>query len=227
MDDYGRTTNDARLATILAGGQEQSRLAGLSHQQASFGNAANQQMYQNQNTATGANNSLQDQLTNTQLSQFNAANQQRQQALTERFAERNQPINEISGLLSGAQVTNPQWAGSNMPNIPTVDYAGLVQQKYANDVGAYNQKMQGMNNIGSAIGGLFGLSDRRAKKDIKKVGKANGHNVYDFHYKGDDPKSPLRRGLIAQEVRKKQPDAVRKTPQGLLEVNYTKALGSE
>ncbi|MGR6743517.1 hypothetical protein, partial [Aeromonas veronii] len=27
MDDYGRSANDARLAAVLAGGQEQSRLA--------------------------------------------------------------------------------------------------------------------------------------------------------------------------------------------------------
>lgn len=224
MDDYGRTSNDARTSTLLAAGQEQSRLAGLSRDQATFGNSSLQQMFQNKNTTTGANNQLQDQLTNAQLAQFNAANTQRQQALSEKFAERNQPINEITSLLSGAQVTNPQWASANMPTLPNVDYAGLVQQKYSNDMAAYQQKNALFNNIGSGIGSLFKLSDKRAKKDIEKVGRANGHNVYQYHYKGEPEDAPLRLGLLAQEVKKKQPSAVRRTPSGLLAVNYSKAL---
>lgn len=230
MDDYGRTSNDARTSTLLAAGQEQSRLAGLSRDQATFGNTSLQQMFQNKNTTTGANNSLQDQLTNAQLAQFNAANQQRQLATSEKFAERNQPLNEISGLLSGSQISMPQFGASNMPSIPTVDYAGLVNQKYQSDVNAYNQKMGMTNGI---VGGLFGLgakaiaaSDERVKKDIQKVGKANGHNLYMYHYKGEPDDAPKRLGLLAQEVKKKKPSAVVEMPGGLLAVDYGKALGA-
>ncbi|MEP7452821.1 tail fiber domain-containing protein [Phyllobacterium sp. SB3] len=260
MDERARATNDARMTTVLAGGQEQSRLANLARDQAlfqntaqqqgfdqnlssaTFGNTGKQQMFTNQNTVTGQNNQLQDQKTNAQLAQFNAANQQRQQALSEKFAERNQPINEVSSLLSGSQVTNPQWASSNMPTLPTVDYAGLVQQKYQNDMGAYQQSNGLLNNIGSGIGSilglgsgsiggkLFGLSDERAKKDVKKVGKTagkNGHDLYAYRYIDEPQDAPIRIGLLAQKVEKKQPGAVKKTRSGLLAVDYGKALGGK
>lgn len=232
MDERARATNDARVATILAGGQEQSRMAGLSKDQATFGNTSKQQMFTNSNSVTGQNNQLQDQMTNAQLAQFNAANTQRQQAISEKFAERNQPLNEISGLLSGSQITMPQFAaGTNQPSLPTVDYAGLVQQKYSNDMGAYQQQMSQANGL---LGGLFGLggkliglSDERAKKDIDKVGKTeDGMNLYTYRYKGEPEEAPIRLGLMAQDVKKKKPSAVKKLQSGLLAVDYGKALGA-
>lgn len=71
----------------------------------------------------------------------------RGQAFNELVARRNQPINEITALLSGSQVSQPTAAPTNMPQIPTVDYAGLVQDNY-------NQRMQQSNQL---LGGLFGL----------------------------------------------------------------------
>lgn len=209
----------------------QAQQYGQNMQDASFGNTAKQQMYQNQNTATSGNNALQDQLTNAQLAQFNAANTQRQQALNERYEERARPINEISALMSGAQVSKPQFGGSQIQGIPTVDYAGLVQQKYANDVGAYNTALQQSNGflggLASLITAPFKLSDERAKTDIEKVGRANGLNLYEYRYIDEPDDAPKRLGLLAQEVKKKKPSAVKKTPSGLLAVNYEKALGGK
>jgi hypothetical protein len=45
MDESNRQANDARMQTILAGGQEQSRLAGLDFQQFGLENQAQQQAY--------------------------------------------------------------------------------------------------------------------------------------------------------------------------------------
>lgn len=203
-------------------------------QDASFGNTAKQQMYQNQNTATGANNALQDQLLNAQLAQFNAANTQRQQALNERYEERARPINEIGALMSGGQVSKPQFGGQSIQGIPTVDYAGLVQQKYANDVGAYNTALQQSNGLLGGLGSIFAkalpagfLSDERAKKDIEKVGKAKGLDLYLYNYRDEPEGSPKHLGLLAQQVRKKKPQAVSKRPDGLLQVDYGKALGGK
>ena len=68
--------------------------------------------------------------------------------------------------------------------------------------------------MGSA--GLLALSDKRLKRDIKKVGKLNGFNLYRFKYLWDDV---MRLGFIAQEVEKKRPDAVVKV--GMFKaVNY-------
>ncbi|MCA1403696.1 tail fiber domain-containing protein [Ensifer sp. IC3342] len=255
IDEANRSSTDARLGAILSAGQEQSRLAGLANQAATFqnsaqqqqfsqnqaqqqannaaqqqkysqglasaqfGNDALQQTYQNQNTATAANNALADQNFNAQQAKFNLQNQARAQYLNEQYAQRNQPINEIIGLMSGAQVNSPQFVSTQSNPMPTVDYAGLVQQDYANKMGAYNAQQA---NMQSMFGGLLGfggqlasLSDKRAKKDIKKVG-----GLYEYRYKGEGKNAPKRIGVMAQEVEKVRPDAVVKGSDGLRRVNY-------
>lgn len=78
----------------------------------------------------------------------------RQQSISEILAQRNQPLNEISALMSGSQVSQPQWAQTAQSNIPTVDYAGLVQSNYQAQMQAY-QAAQASKQ--STLGGLFGL----------------------------------------------------------------------
>jgi hypothetical protein len=251
VDSATRQENDARFGAILNAGQEQSRLAGLSQQQAAFqnsaqnqayqqglasgqfantaqaqqfqqnlagaqfGNTANQQMYQNQASSTAANNSLQDQRFNAQQSINNAKNQERATWLNEQYALRNQPINEISALLSGAQVTNPQFVPTQGQSIPNVDYAGLVNQDYQNRLGAYQANQAGIGSVLGGLAGLFTLSDKNAKKDVKKVG-----GLYEYRYKGEPKNAPKRIGVMAQEVEKVRPNAVRKGKDGFKRVNY-------
>ncbi|MCS3741993.1 tail fiber domain-containing protein [Rhizobium sp. BK661] len=154
----------------------------------------------------------------------------RSQAVQEALTERNQPLNEITALLSGTQVGTPQFgAGTNQPTLPTVDYAGLVNQNYQNQLGAYNTQVAQRNNI---LGGLFGLgaafagnpalSDRRAKKDIKPVGKLMGHKLYEYSYKGKHDDGRKHIGVMAQEAERKRPDAVSTRPDGLKQVHYGK-----
>jgi hypothetical protein len=71
-----------------------------------------------------------------------------------------------------------------------------------------------------AAGGLAGLlSDMRAKKDIKRVGKTDGGTpIYSYKYKGGD--GPTMMGVLAQEVAERQPEAVARRPDGLLSVLY-------
>lgn len=154
----------------------------------------------------------------------------RNQAVQEALTERNQPINEIIGLMGGTQVGVPQFgAGTNQPTLPTVDYAGLVNENYNQKLGIYNQQMQARQGI---LGGLFGLggkliglSDKRAKTEIKPVGKLMGHKLYSYKYKaglGDDRRHI---GVMAQEAEKKRPDAVSRRPDGLRQVDYGKLFG--
>jgi hypothetical protein len=78
----------------------------------------------------------------------------RSQALNELLTERNQPLNEISALLSGSAVQQPQFASVPQSQLPTTDYAGLVNQNYQAQLGNWqNQQAQRQ----STIGGLFGL----------------------------------------------------------------------
>lgn len=146
------------------------------------------------------------------------------QAFQEAQAARNQPINEITALMSGGQVSQPQFQGANMPKIPTTDVAGLINENYNQKMGIYNSQMAQRQGI---MGGLFGLgsslimaSDRRVKKDVKKVGKLMGHNLYEYQYKGkfDDGKRHV--GVMAQEAERKQPDAVLTGSDGVKRVDY-------
>lgn len=230
MDDYGRTVNDARLATILGAGQEQSRLVGLERDRAmfendaqnqnynqllgraTFGNTATQTMNDNSYRATAGNNQNETARLNAELAKLNAQNAQRTQYVNEQFALRNQPINEITALMSGGQVSNPNFVNSNMPTIPTTDVAGLIQQDYANKT---NAAMAQYNASQGLFGGLLGLganaimaSDRRVKKDVKKVGRLGNQNVYEFRYKNEGKGARKTIGFMAQEVEAKNPDAV-------------------
>lgn len=232
LDTATRQENDARYGAILNAGQEQSRLAGLANQQATFqnsaqaqqyaqnannagfANTANQQMYQNQSSATAANNALQDQSFNAQQAKMNAQNAARATYLNEQYALRNQPINEISALLSGGQVTNPQFVPTQGQSMPTVDYAGLVNKKYENDLAAYTSNQGGIGSILGGLAGLFSKSDKTAKKDIKKVG-----GLYEYRYKDDPKGAPKRIGVMAQEVEKIRPGVVREFD-GVKHVNY-------
>lgn len=72
----------------------------------------------------------------------------RSQALQEAYAERAQPINEISSLMGGAQVTSPNFASTPTTSVAGTDYTGAVNN-------AYNQKVANANAIN---GGLFGLA---------------------------------------------------------------------
>lgn len=233
IDAATRQENDARYGAILNAGQEQSRLAGLAANQAtfqnsaqaqqysqnandaSFANSANQQMFSNQNSATAANNALKDQSFNAQQAQMNAQNAARSNYLNEQYAARNQPINEISALLSGGQVTNPSFVPTQGQSMPTVDYAGLVNQNYQNQMAQYQQSQANGGALLGGLAGLFSLSDKDAKKDIEKVG-----GLYSYRYKGEGKDAPKRIGVMAQEIEKVRPDAVRKGADGLRRVNY-------
>jgi hypothetical protein len=125
-------------------------------------------------------------------------------------------------------VSQPNYVNTNEPTIPTTDTAAIINSNFNQQLQNYQIQQQQNNQI---LGGLFGLgaagvykySDKRLKKNIKKIGKTDdGQNIYSYKYKGDDTPQI---GLMAQEVAKKRPEAVAVTPSGYLAVDYDKALG--
>jgi len=71
------------------------------------------------------------------------------------LSEVNNPINQITALLSGSQVTNPNVQMAQPQGAATTDVAGLINQNY-------NQRLQGWQQQQaqkqSLMGGLFGLA---------------------------------------------------------------------
>lgn len=153
--------------------------------------------------------------------------QGRGQSVQEILAQRNQPINEISALLTGSQVSQPNFVGTPQASVGAPDYTGLVAQNYNAQLNAWNAQNQQSNAM---MGGLFGLggtlgaaliSDRRLKTDIERIGTlANGLPVYSFRYIWG---GPVHIGLMAQDVENVHPDAVVDIG-GVKAVDYAKAV---
>lgn len=167
-----------------------------------------------------------DRAFNQDLTRYNAAESQRSRFLNEALTERNQPLNEISALLSQSQVAQPSFIPTQMPQIPTTDIAGMISEDYAQRNSNAQMKSQKQGQAaGSALAtiGMIAammMSDENMKTDIKKVGKVKGNNLYSYRYKGD-PRTQV--GFMAQEVQKKNPDAVARIGD-ILHVDYEKAL---
>jgi len=240
MGNFGQQSNDARMAAILASGQEQSRLADLARQSAGFTNNARQQGFAENMQSAGFGNAARQQgfqenlqAANfgnaAQLDQYNAGLSGRAQQMQEAFALDNQPVNKAMALASGTQVANPQFQAFNVNRIPTTDNAGIIQNYDQAQMQRWQAEEQGRQNL---FGGLMGMggkigaalpwatmfaSDERLKENIEKVGKLDGHSLYRYNYKGHDKEHI---GVMAQEVEKKRPDAVHKTAGGVRMVDY-------
>ena len=141
-------------------------------------------------------------------------------AVSEALAQRNQPLNEISALMSGSQVSNPATMGAApmaTPGVGGVDYSGLVGQKFAADTSAYQSKMGGLFGLGAA--GITAFSDERLKVNVRRIGQTDaGVPLYIYNYITGGP--PVI-GVMAQELAKTQPNAVVfDDPSGFLKVSY-------
>ena len=96
------------------------------------------------------------------------------QGFSQAQATRNQPINEITALLSGSQVSQPNYVNTPQQNIATTDYAGLINQDYQNRMGVYNSQMA---QRGAMMGGLFGIGSAIAGNPFMFAG-SGGHPLY-------------------------------------------------
>lgn len=90
----------------------------------------------------------------------------RGQAVQEQLTERNQPFQEIAALLSGTQMQQPNFIPTNMPQIPTTDYAGITmdaakmnQQNYWQQQAQKNQMIGGLFGLGSSLIGAYPFGD--------------------------------------------------------------------
>ena len=255
MDNYNRGINDQRLGITAQGGAEQKLQNDIAAQHAGFKNAAEQQQYQQlQGRGQFANaaetGNFQQALTRVQLQnaalaqqeqqqqdRFNAAQSQRAQTIAERYAQFNQPINAITALLSGSQVSNPSLINANTAKIPTTDTASIINNSFTDSLNAYKQESANYNNI---VGGLFGSlagvinkSDVRSKKNIHKMGsvfvpspqKVAELPIYQYQYKNADPDSATHIGPMAQDVEKHDPGAVLEDSKGTKYIDQRRLMG--
>lgn len=236
--------NQATWSSIGAGSQEQSRLFGLGlaarqqdvgerTAQGSFHNAAQAQGYgQNLSSAEFANEA-QQQGWDQAFANAGLNNAGRQQQISEANYLRDLPLRDIQALMQtsgGAQGQDFQDVAG--VGVSPIDYTGMVNQNYQNQMARYNAKQQarsqGLGSLfglgGSVLGGMASagtlFSDARLKERLRRIGTtAKGIPTYTFNYLGDRVKQI---GVIAQDVLKVIPDAVTRHPNGFLMVDYGK-----
>ena len=88
--------------------------------------------------------------------EMSTAGTARERALQEQMAVRNQPLNEISALMSGGQVTMPQFTQYRPGNVGGTDVQGNIWNSYNAQMQGYNAQQQNRNAMLGGIGGLLG-----------------------------------------------------------------------
>jgi len=160
----------------------------------------------------------------------------RQQAVTEALTQRNQPINEITALMSGSQVSQPSWTNTPTPGVAPTDVLGAHQlslgqqnKQFEADQAQQQAMMNGLFGIGKAAAGGWAMSDIDTKENIEVVGqRPDGLHVIDFDYKPEfSIDNDRHRGFVAQEVAQVYPDAVARVPAkaNRMAVNYSRIPG--
>lgn len=151
----------------------------------------------------------------------------RGQSVQEVLAQRNQPINEISALMSGSQVSQPNFVGTPQAQQANTDVMGAYNNNFNQQMAVANAENQSNNAM---MGGLFGLggaamrfmpwSDRRLKKDVVELGiDDTGLMAVEWTYTF----MPGRfRGYMADNVRQLYPDAAVLMPNGFWAVDYAR-----
>lgn len=150
---------------------------------------------------------------------------QRDKAINEMVQQRSVPLNELAAMMSGSQVSNPQFISAPQQSIAPADIGGYTyanyngaQNAYAQQVSAQNANTTGLYGLlgSGAMAGAYAFSDRRLKTNIKRIGtRPNGLGVYVWTYLWGVPAV----GYMADEVKRLFPAAV-KGIGGFDAVNY-------
>jgi len=161
---------------------------------------------------------------------FGVGQQARQQGLQEQAYLRNEPLNTLNAVRTGAQVQGPSFVNpAQQANTAGADILGATQMGYNANLAASNaqnaanaQMTQGL----FSLGGAAIMSDIRTKENIKAVGwLPNGLPVYEYEYKSEFKDHPLaghgtHTGVMAQEVEVMYPNAVITLDNGYKAVDY-------
>jgi hypothetical protein len=163
---------------------------------------------------------------------FGVGQQARQSALQEQAYLRNEPLNTLSAVRTGAQVQGPQFVNSaQQATTAGPDILGAAQMGYNAQMGDFNAKQAAQANFNAGLmqlggAGIMKYSDVRLKENIKPVGvMANGLTLYSFEYKDEIKLNPMAGegvhvGVMAQEVEQVFPYAVKTLDDGYKVVDY-------
>ena len=222
---YGQNLSDAQLTNAA-----QAQQYGQNANDAAFANSAEMQRVQTALQNANLTNEQKQQLYNQALSSAQLSNQASNQQLAQNQAIQQNPLNILQALRTGAQLNtaNLPAVGVSQPgalaNWSGADYLGAAQAQNQFNQGQYNAQMASNAQLrgsvigaGGALGGAAIASDRRLKKNIKRIGThVLGIGLYTWDYLWGQPFS----GVMADEVEQVMPEAVVTHPSGFKMVNY-------
>lgn len=209
-EDYGKATDQTNSDLIAAGIRPGTKAY-----------ADRQQM--NERARNDAYQQAEIQGGNAASQAYGVDEARRRQAITEQLAQRQTPLNEVTALLSGSQVSNPftmpGYASTAQPQAAPIFGATTAAGNYTSDL--YNAQAAQQGNL---MQGLFGLgssaitrfSDRRLKSNIVRLGThplGVGWYAYDINGHREE-------GVMADEVLAVKPSAVHVHESGYLQVAY-------
>ena len=225
--DAGQTYQDAymqRLAPQIQQGRERLEQQ-LANQGIQLGSSAYDRAMMNQSQREN------DLLLGATTQGFGTGLQARQQGFNELAYGRNEPLNTLNAVRTGAQVTNPSYV--NVPQQATTagaDILGATQMGYNAQMGAANAQNASNNAMTQGLFSLGGAalmaSDIRMKENIKHIAwLPNGLPVYTYEYKEEFKDHPLaghgtHTGVMAHEVEAMYPNAVITLDNGYKAVDY-------
>lgn len=134
----------------------QQQQFGQNATQGAFANSAQQQAYQQALQRAGFSNDAIMQMFGAGGQAADRQNALRAQQMQEAFGLRNQPLNEISALLSGSQVTTPQFNPFSAQGIGAAPVGSYIGQNYANQANAAAQSNAGLFGLGGSLFNFFG-----------------------------------------------------------------------
>lgn len=226
---YGQNLSDMQAQNTAVG----QRFGMDTSNQASLNNAQLQQ-YNASLANANLNNQALSQLYNQQLQSAQLSNQASNQQLAQNQAIQQNPLNILQALRTGAQLNtaNLPAVGVSQPaqlaNWQGADYLGAATAQGQYNQGIYNAQSAansslinaGIGAVGSVGGGVAAgmLSDRRLKKNIKRIGThVLGIGLYTWDYLWGQPFT----GVMADEVEQVMPEAIIMHPSGFKMVNYS------
>ena len=210
MGQMAAQLNQANFAQGMGAAQQ----ANLANQQAGLtGNA--QQIAAGGALGTLGGQQMQNNLANYGMLTSGGALQEQQQQnvinaqISQLAQAQGYPAQQL-GVLESALGMTPYNSGTSGSS------ASTTEQQTSNPAAIATGAMQMMGSLfgsGGAGTALLGLSDRRLKTDLTKVGKHHsGIPIFSFRYKGDPKHYPKVVGPMAEDVAKIAPHAVSAIP---------------
>lgn len=204
---YGQDLTSAQLANAVQN-QAFTQKLGM----ADLANAAQNQWFNQNLQNAGFNNQAQGQAFNELQNAAAFQNTSRGREIQEASYLRNYPLAEMSAFMSGTAPQLPQFVNSPISQIAPSDLIGANALGYNGALSQYQTGMSNSNATMGAIGGIASaaaaaaiMSDRRLKRDVRKVAtRHDGLNVYAYNYIWGEPAV----GVMADEAEKIYPHAV-------------------